>query len=883
MMQTAYADRSRRKTPLLLAFLIPSLILLAIYAIKGIYPFGDQCFLRIDMYHQYAPFHMDFLRRLQSGQSLTYAFNVGLGSNYLALFAYYLCSPTQLLLYLIPENALLEFTGYLILIKLGLCGLTMAWYLSEKFGTRHAAVTFLGCCYALCGYTAAYNWNLMWLDCLILAPVILLGLERLVRDGRPFLYCITLALAILTNYYIAIMLCIYLVLYFLCLLLMQPEGGRPLRSCLLFAGSSLIAGGIAAVLLLPAAMALGGTASADSTMPSSLTSYFSVIEMLARHMAVVTTETGLDHWPNLYCGTAVFLLLPMYYLNKRVSYKEKILKTVLLVILLLSFALNIPNYLWHGMHLPNSLPARQSFLYTILILTMCMEGYKGFGRLSKGQIAGIFWGAAAFILLCQVIVDVDDFDYYVFYASLLFVALYALALYLYRARHIAREIAYSLILCTLVIELLLNTGVTSINTVDRTQYWGNTESYQTLLREHTAGEVFTRADKNNRKTKNDSAWTGYNSASIFSSVASKGVSDLYKKLGLEGNTNAYSFTGSTPLTASLLSVHYILETQSLPDSPLYRLAATEGDAYLYENLYTLPLGFLVPSDLDGRWSFADTDPATEQNRFVNEAAGTGDVLLPVSGSTDSAGFRFRADEEGHYYVYVTNTRIDDVKAQIGTREKSFSNVKRGYLLDLGFCEAGTDVLLSCSDGESLTAEAWLFDDARFIDAYRVLSGQGFAVEDVRNSFFETSVTGSVDVTQAGTLLLSIPFDRGWTVQVDGTRVSAKAFAGALLSIDLPEGSHTVRLQYVPEGLKLGALISGGSLVLLILWAVTDRAVRGRRKKQAAEDARLLAEKLELTEREALPAEQPAVGTEEILPEGPENAPPDVPADDPGTN
>ena len=96
------------------------------------------------------------------------------------------------------------------------------------------------------------------------------------------------------------MLCLFLVLYFICLVILLPK--QSLRQYLIkignFALFSLIAGGLAAVLLVPAAYALMTTASADTTFPSAMTSYFSIVEMLARHLVDVEVEIGLDHWPN---------------------------------------------------------------------------------------------------------------------------------------------------------------------------------------------------------------------------------------------------------------------------------------------------------------------------------------------------------------------------------------------------------------------------------------------------------------------------------------------------------------------------------------------------------------------------------------------------------
>ena len=68
-----------------LAFAIPVVIMLAIFIIRGIYPFGDRSFLFSDMYHQYMPFFSEFLRKIKAGEGLAYSYNVGIGSNFLAI------------------------------------------------------------------------------------------------------------------------------------------------------------------------------------------------------------------------------------------------------------------------------------------------------------------------------------------------------------------------------------------------------------------------------------------------------------------------------------------------------------------------------------------------------------------------------------------------------------------------------------------------------------------------------------------------------------------------------------------------------------------------------------------------------------------------------
>ena len=40
--------------PYLTAFFLPLLVMMVIFLQRGIWPFGERCFLRTDLYHQYA-------------------------------------------------------------------------------------------------------------------------------------------------------------------------------------------------------------------------------------------------------------------------------------------------------------------------------------------------------------------------------------------------------------------------------------------------------------------------------------------------------------------------------------------------------------------------------------------------------------------------------------------------------------------------------------------------------------------------------------------------------------------------------------------------------------------------------------------------------------
>ena len=532
---------------LLAAFFVPVLVLVVIFAQRGIFPFGEECFLRTDMYHQYAPFFSEFQYKLTHGGSLLYSWDIGMGVNFSALYAYYLASPMNWLVALCPRQFLIEFMTVLIVIKTGLSGLSFTWYLRNHTGTREFGSCFFGIFYALSGYMAAYSWNIMWLDCILLFPVILFGLERLVKEKKGMVYCIALGLSILSNYYISIMICIFMVIYAAVLVILYPlkKGKEFAATAGRFTLYSLLAGGLAAVVLLPEIYALQATASGNFDFPKTVSSYFSIFDMIARHIGNVQTEIGLDHWPNIYCGVAVLMLLLLYLGNKNIKIKEKAVYFSLLLFFYASFSVNVLNFIWHGFHYPNSLPCRQSFIYIALVLVMCYKAYLELKNTPWKHIVMAFWGAAAFVILAEKLVDNEEqFHFAVFYAAILFLALYTGCIYLYHSRKWCRDGVLLAVLGLVFCESAVNMAVTSIPTTSRTAYVKDNEDTM-LLADSIRSSVFYRIEKGESRTKNDGAWMNFPSASLFSSVASAAMSDFFKSVGCESSTNAYSVKGST--------------------------------------------------------------------------------------------------------------------------------------------------------------------------------------------------------------------------------------------------------------------------------------------------------------------------------------------------
>ena len=803
---------------LLAAFFVPVLVLVVIFAQRGIFPFGEECFLRTDMYHQYAPFFSEFQYKLTHGGSLLYSWDIGMGVNFSALYAYYLASPMNWLVALCPRQFLIEFMTVLIVIKTGLSGLSFTWYLRKHTGTREFGSCFFGIFYALSGYMAAYSWNIMWLDCILLFPVILFGLERLVKEKKGMVYCIALGLSILSNYYISIMICIFMVIYAAVLVILYPpkKGKEFAATAGRFMLYSLLAGGLAAVVLLPEIYALQATASGNFDFPKTVSSYFSIFDMIARHMGNVQTEIGLDHWPNIYCGVAVLMLLLLYLGNKNIKIKEKAVYFSLLLFFYASFSVNVLNFIWHGFHYPNSLPCRQSFIYIALVLVMCYKAYLELKNTPWKHIVMAFWGAAAFVILAEKLVDNEEqFHFAVFYAAILFLALYTGCIYLYHSRKWCRDGVLLAVLGLVFCESAVNMAVTSIPTTSRTAYVKDNEDTM-LLADSIRSSVFYRIEKGESRTKNDGAWMNFPSASLFSSVASAAMSDFFKSVGCESSTNAYSVKGSTPFIDALFATRYGIYPDQQPADGLKEQIGRQGSMWFYENKYTLPVGVVMPQDMETNWVLDSGNPANVQND-LSSVLGVSNLLVPAEGVSEGKKLTFTADASGDYYVYVTNKKVEEVSAEIGERSLSFDNVDRGYFLELGYLPKGQEVILqSQTDGNpAMQAEIWRFDPEAMEEIYQCLSQSPLEL----SSWTDTGLAGSINTPEGGTMFTSIPYDKGWKIWVDGTAVSGRPVFDAFLGVDLEPGEHKIRLSYEPQGLKTGAVITGVSAAAVAALAV----------------------------------------------------------------
>ena len=848
----------------LAAFFLPFSVMMSIFILQGIYPFGDRSFLHVDMYHQYFPFLTEFYHKLKSGDSLLFSWNTGIGSNFLSLYAYYLASPFNWLCIFVPEGLLIEFQSYMVVLKIGLCGLTCCYYFRHHFHTKNPCLLFFTTFYALSGFMAAYNWNVMWLDVIFLTPLVILGLEQMTKGKGFTLYTLSLSLCILSNFYLSIMLCIYLVLYFLLVLLTECENKViALRKFALF---SLMAGGISAVLLFPELAALSLSEFSGSSFPKEGNSYFALLDVFARHSMDVAVEIGLDHWPNVYAGVSVFVFIPLYVISRTIPSREKMGRLILLAFFIISFSSNALSFLWHGFNFPNSLPSRQSYLYILLLLTVCAKTCLHLKEFSKEELSWVFFGVIVFLILCQKLITDDAFTNRTYLLSACFLLGYGYLLHLYRNRQRVTPLLLFCFLLLFTLEAGLNTYLTSCPTVSRSSYLKNYEHYRDMAKKQQEEAPWVRMERQKRVTNNDGMLYGYPSGSLFSSTMNGLVTSFYEEYGLKSSKVFYSFDGATAFTSALLQVGYCFQenTPSIKDP-------SSALPLLSENKAVLPFGYVIPSSdltlseagmqeklkeaqtieenrepeepslydltelfVDGEYAqdmVLDDEftnirlrgiPLEKQNLLAKKMGAAQDLFLPQEVQNFDISSEITIPEDGYYYAWSLNDKAVSCTAQITSDQEhhtlQFEKMKNRHILDLGYRKAGDNITVTEVSQRSPDLVLYSLNEKAFLQFVEDLHRQPLSLK----TFESTKIEGSIEVKEAGYLVFSMAYDPGWRLFIDGKPYETSMLEGLFLSAPISAGYHEILLTYFPKGLGLGVTVSILSMATFLILFIQGR-------------------------------------------------------------
>ncbi|MBQ3000411.1 MAG: YfhO family protein [Oscillospiraceae bacterium] len=863
-------------SPLLLAFLLPFGGLAALMLVCGYFPFGVGSFLYSDAYHQYYPFFVELREALLSGKGLQWTWSVGLGLDFLGLFAYYLASPLNWLAVLLPESMILGYFSFLLPIKLGFAGLFFALFLKKIFNRNDGSIALFGTFYATCAWALGYMWNIMWLDTFALLPLVMLGMVSLLEKRKFVLYTLTLFLSVVINYYVGFFVCIFVFLSFICYEICRFKSIKKLIIDLgLMAVFSVLALCMTAVLTLPAFMALQNTHSSVNTFPEefklnmvtehNLAGLLEAMAKAAGNMNAAISPTFKEGLPNLYCGIGTIVLAFLMLGSKEVKLREKICTTLLLVFFLLSFAIRQLDYIWHGFHFTNMIPYRFSFLFSFVLLFMAYRAFTLWETFRPKQIVLAVSLAALLVLLSEKSTEAVFILF-----NFVLIMLYATVL-LYRTKQMRaskkgkkdallqmqsahQKLCARTLAGVMVVELILNFvnfgmnfGGTNISYYPKGKE--NTEQAIDLMKELEKDNLFYRAETTHTQSLNDGALNGYNGITTFTSSAFVGVTEFMQALGYgaKDNYNRYCYEEASPVANLFLGIKYMLERDGYVEENSYfdEVARFDKVALLENNAY-LPLGFLANSALADLEFPISGNRFTFQNNLVDAATGVDTVwsstnnltITAESGITlsnvyasgycyykaESGGkvtYTYTPEEEGFFCVYIHQGKRNSFSVRKNGSFLYNDSYSLPQMISVADVKPGDkiEIVFTVKAGESssISLDNGILNEEKFRQAHSILNASTLSLTEFEN----TRISGTVDCNRDGLLYTSIPQNGNWIATVDGQVVETVQVGGAMLGIYMTEGTHTVEIVYKNDAFRAGVcmtvisfLIFGG---IYLLW------------------------------------------------------------------
>lgn len=847
----------QRNKLILAAFCLPVILMLLAFLVMGIYPAGENQIAVIDMYHQYVPFLGELQSKLQSGGSLFYTWNGAGGSNFWNLLAYYGASPLNLILVLFPKKFLMEGVTLILLLKIGLAGSTMAVYLRaivwEK-DKRSADISLVGFAtlYALCSYVMAYYWCIMWMDAVALLPLCILGLHKILDGRSGVFYTVCLALVVFINYYMAIMVCIFILFYYPVLYFIKMQGesaGHFFKTTGRAVGYSLLGVLMSAVMLLPTWMSMQSTYYISADMPEKTELYNDLLDILNQMLpnAELTYREGL---PNLYCGMFVVILLVFYWISRTIPLREKLLNGAFLVFLIFSLNINKLDFIWHGFHFPNQLPYRYTFMICFLLIAMAYQVFQRVDEIRVNHLWILLAAGGGYYLLAQKILTehIKDLDLFVC-SGLAWLALYAAILLLYKKGRLPKNLLLILTVILLTCEMASNTctSIDQVGTTQRSNYYANEADIAKLVKK-TEGtdDRFGRTEMNDNYILNCPAMYHYKGISQFSSSLNANATALMEHIGVEGapDKNRFNYNQTDPVTNAMLNIRYLIGKNLPIDDSDFKQIAKSGNSRLYESIYPLSIGYMT-ADTIRTWNYEQENPfmvlddyvrAVTQNKYTSvfteiepvdvsaaniELSSTGDGMWDSTLKNETKKSKtiltYQAQQTGKQYLFI---EADDADAITVSQEKKDDKIEIrndcGSIVNLGEMDSGTKFTVTIEykegKGGSVVSHVCTMDEAVWQDAYKMLSASMLDVTD----YGDSCLKGTINVQEDGVFVTSVPYEAGWKLKVDGhTREINELIGGAWISTSLSAGEHQIELSFRPPGLIAGLLITLASIGLLI--------------------------------------------------------------------
>ena len=810
-----------------------------VYLSQGIYWNSDTSPLLGDGFHQYVIFDVALRNILHGNGSLFYTFTSGLGLNFYALSSYYLGSFLSPLVYFFYLSNMPDAVYLTTLLKFGLIGLSTYFSLNKLFQSITKPLKLgLSTSYALMSFTVSQLEIKTWLDVFILIPLIITGLQLLITEKKFLLYFTSLSILFIQNYYFGYMTALFLIFWYICQISWDFKTRK--SSFLDFIITSFLAGIASLIVTLPTLFDLQthGEKLTEVTKFQTESSWY--LDLFAKQFIGSFDTTKYGAIPMIFVGLLPFILTILFFTLKSIKFHVKLIYAIFFIFLIASFYIEALDLFWQGMHTPNMFLHRYAWIFSTLLIYTAAEVLN---RLKEIKIWNFL--VSLFLIVTGFLATIYLKSHYSFLTdlnillTLEFLVVYSLLLLAVIKKFISVNLFAILISLFIMIEVSLNAS-SQIDGIAKE--WGFAsrsaysrdipamESFSTYI-----GNPFTRTEKLQTQTGNDSMKFNYNGISQFSSVRNRSASSTLDKLGFKssGTNLNLRYVNNSILADSLFGIQYNISENPI-DKYGFQVVYQKDNLALYENQFSLPIAFasqFVYNDvkfnehtLDNQASFLNQLANVDFDYFSpiphDKTENTDDLISVTSSSNEDAAIQYQIEvpENSQVYLSFTNLHFSNDKQKkvdilVNGEKKTFTTDNVFSFFNLGYTKEKKtfNINVSFPGNSQVSFESPTFyrlDTKTFTEAIQKIKEQPVTVSTSKNKVF-----ARYDVKQDTSIFFTIPYDKGWSAYQDGKKIEIKQAQTGFMKVDVPKGKGTITLSFIPNGFIAGAICSFTSLLL----------------------------------------------------------------------
>ncbi|RSJ00294.1 Bacterial membrane protein YfhO [Streptococcus mitis] len=825
------------------SFIIPVLIMTGVYLSQGIYWNSDTSPLLGDGFHQYVIFDIALRNILHGNGSLFYTFTSGLGLNFYALSSYYLGSFLSPLVYFLNLSNMPDAVYLTTLLKFGLIGLSTFFSLNKLFKNIPQTLKLaLSTSYALMSFTVSQLEIKTWLDVFILIPLIITGLHLLITEKKISLYFTSLSILFIQNYYFGYMTALFLIFWYLCQISWDFKTRK--SSFLYFIITSVLAGMASLIMTLPTLFDLQthGEKLTEVTKFQTESSWY--LDLFTKQFIGSFDTTKYGAIPMIFVGLLPFILTILFFTLKSIKFPVKLIYSIFFTFLIASFYIEALDLFWQGMHTPNMFLHRYAWIFSTLLIYTAAEVLN---RLKEIKIWNFL--VSLFLVVTGFLATIYLKSHYSFLTdlnillTLEFLVVYSLLLLAVIKKFISVNLFAILISLFIMVEMSLNAS-SQMNGIAKEWGFASRSAYSRDIQAMESfstyiGNSFTRTEKLQTQTGNDSMKFNYNGISQFSSVRNRSASSTLDKLGFKssGTNLNLRYANNSILADSLFGIQY-----NISDSPIdkygFKDIYQKNNLTLYENQYSLPIAFASQSiyndvkftehTLDNQASFLNQLADVNFDYFspipYEKTENTDDLISVTSSSNEDAAIQYQIEvpENSQVYLSFTNLHFSNDKQKkvdilVNGENKTFTTDNVFSFFNLGYTKEKKtfNIDVSFPGNSQVSFESPTFyrlDTKTFTEAIQKIKEQPVTVSTSKNKVFAT-----YDVKQDTSIFFTIPYDKGWSAYQDGKKIKINQAQTGFMKVDVPKGKGTITLSFIPNGFVIGAICSFTSLLLFAIY------------------------------------------------------------------